>query len=237
MIRCLGIDPGSVIGLCLIEIEESLGWAAARFLDYSSINRPEKKKLDPLAEHDRDLEVARRVEITLLSMRPDVIAIEQAAEAKGALYRGYTKQKTETAFRSGVYYGLVLGAVGNYRRARKAERNRNVQAGLGPLAPEPKVAVYPSVDSKARGRGWQGHSNRKATIARVQAVAKMIHAPDELVELKETVGKPKNGKPGKVSVDFRRHNEADALGIISYHIDRMRIEAHRREDVYASASL
>jgi hypothetical protein len=224
MIRALGCDPGSQFGLFMVEIEETLSLTTARYVASETIARRTGKQIEN--EIAADLDMAERAFVFCHEKRPSVIVLEEAAEAKGIRYRGYVKQKTETAFRSGAYYALALSAFGRYQRFIRFERARWLQdVPLDEEEPTPvSIFAYPAVNSKGRGNGWMGHSSRQTTVERLLILLKAVNAPAKNLEIVGRVMPPKKpGGPSAVVNEFRRHHEADALGVLNYHFDQARL--------------
>lgn len=205
MMRAAGIDPGRVTGVVVLEVGDPPTLQRARWRAAEAFRPSERKGW---TEVDRDLDLAERIGLFLAQHGVDLVVIEEAKEAKGAVFRGYRKQRTETAFRAGCYYQAALQAAGTWKRSRHVVTV--LEDGTWP----PPVAIhsYPAVTigGSSSPHGWMGRSPRKVIVERIRHLALAVQAPPEIRQLDD-------------AGELLLHHLGDALGVLCYHLSEQRL--------------
>lgn len=155
----VGVDPGSATGIVAVRMPATLLWNDAHWLG-SRVLAPSQRK--GLFGPSKDAEYGARIGLALADfVEPGAhIALEEPRDAT-VRWRGYTRQRTETAFRLGCYYGLAAAGA--------------LQAGAR------EVVSYPVTTDRVAA-GWMGGRGREAVFAETDALARVLRVPPETLE-------------------------------------------------------
>jgi len=117
-VRCVGIDPGSITGLCCLEVStidgaknaaETLAHylRTARVVGFSRISSSKRLNTSPPEQH---LTLYRKLCEQLSEWQPDHIVLE---EPRDGIMMGGGRRQMGTEFSLGRYFGLALAACDN----------------------------------------------------------------------------------------------------------------------------
>lgn len=105
-LKVVGIDPGGTAGLVCLQVGARLIGEPVKVLGSVTVAHPGWKGA---TWPERDAQYGETMAKQLVEWAPDLVVLEEPADARIA-WRGIAKQRQDTAFRLGAYYGAAVCA-------------------------------------------------------------------------------------------------------------------------------